>query len=112
MGLNAVALEFILCLKEALFVVLMSTKNGEDLANTFIQLEVQQEKADFKVFVGSVAWLLVAVAWVLLYMGIPHRMEGLQAVLPEFRGDVHDVCIGWIKWRYCVSAVCPASPTG
>jgi len=58
--LNAVALEFIL-----------STKTMSP---------VKHEKASIWAFTGSMMWMFVAFAWVLVYTGIPHRTEGLQTV--------------------------------
>mmetsp|Transcript_28368 Transcript_28368/g.60139 ORF Transcript_28368/g.60139 Transcript_28368/m.60139 type:complete len:379 (+) Transcript_28368:75-1211(+) len=108
--LNAVALEFILGMKEVLYETLMTRKNKDDVDTTKILPAVGVEEAGIRIFVGAVAWIVLAAVWVLLYMGIPHKMEGLQLVLPDYRWDVHDVCTAWIAWRYCVAEVCPASP--
>lgn len=105
--LNAVALEFVLLMKDSLYIVLVSERNKRDMANTKINPPVHQEKAGIWVFTGTIFWLLLAFAWVLLYMGIPHRTDGVQAVLPEYRWDVQHVCTRWIKWRYCVEPPCP-----
>mmetsp|Transcript_45226 Transcript_45226/g.96615 ORF Transcript_45226/g.96615 Transcript_45226/m.96615 type:complete len:374 (-) Transcript_45226:36-1157(-) len=109
--LNAVALEFILTMKEMLYHTLMTRKNKGDVGTTKLRPAIQKENAGVFVFVGAALWIVVAAAWVALYMGIPHKMEGLQLVLPDYRWDVHEVCTAWVEWRYCVAEVCPASPS-
>ena len=108
--LNAVALEFILCLKDALYATLMTRKNKLDLSTTKVLPSNPKQPAGLSVFVGAVLWMLLASLWVIIYMGIPH-MQGLQTILPEYRWDVQNVCSSWISWRYCVASVCPKAPT-
>merc|ERR1712087_245535 len=109
--LNAVALEFILCLKDTLYATLMSRKNKHDVSTTKVLPGSPTRPAGVCVFVGTLLWMLVAVCWVLIYMGIPNATQGLQTVLPDYRWDLREVCSSWVDWRYCVSAVCPESPT-
>lgn len=107
--LNAVALEFVLCLKDSLYLGLMSNRNKNDLKNTQIAPPEKYSVASIGSFTGSISWFLFAVIFVWSYIGIPHHMEGWQTVLPEYRWDVQHVCLPWIKWRYCVDAPCPTS---
>lgn len=106
--LNAVALEFILILKEMVYHTLVPHRNKIDLVSTFIKHK-REEPADAWSFTNTLCWGVVAIVWVVSYMGIPHHMQGWQMVLPEYRWDVHEVCAPWIKWRYCVNPPCPES---
>lgn len=106
--LNAVALEFILLLKEMMYRVLVPHRNKIDLGGTFIKTSTR-EPPSAKAFTQTLSWLLVAFAWVVSYMGIPHHVDGWQMVLPDYRWDLHDVCIPWVRWRYCVNPPCPAN---
>lgn len=106
--LNAVALEFILILKEMMYQTLVPHRNKIDLRSTFIKHR-WTEPADAWAFTNTICWGVLAVIWVLSYMGIPHRMQGWQMVLPDYKWDVHDICAPWIAWRYCVNPPCPES---
>jgi len=108
--LNAVALEFVLLLKDSLYLSLMSPRNKMDMANTQIKSPEDNEKASVWAFTGTVGWMFLSFAWVVAFMGIPHVVDGWQTVLPDYKWDVQHVCESWIKWRYCVQPPCPASP--
>lgn len=88
--LNAVGLEFILLLKDLVYVTLVAERNKRELRNTLVVPITKQEPAGFWVFMGGFAWAVVAMIWVYLY--IFH----LQAVLPEYKWDVHGVCTKWL----------------
>jgi len=86
---NAVALEFILLLKELLYYTLVSERSKRELSNTYLLPAEKEEVASFRAFLSGIVWGLVALGWVFLYV---YR---LQAVLPEYRWDVHDSCTRW-----------------
>mmetsp|Transcript_80071 Transcript_80071/g.162039 ORF Transcript_80071/g.162039 Transcript_80071/m.162039 type:complete len:367 (-) Transcript_80071:95-1195(-) len=101
--LNAVALEFILHLKDTLYHTLMTRKNKLDLTTTKVLPATRRKPAGMHIFVGALVWMLVAAVWVCLYMGVPHKMQGMQTVLPDYKWDIADVCTPWVKLRYCVT---------
>eukprot|EP00929_Paragymnodinium_shiwhaense_P055227 TRINITY_DN27689_c0_g1_i1.p1 TRINITY_DN27689_c0_g1~~TRINITY_DN27689_c0_g1_i1.p1 ORF type:complete len:395 (-),score=77.79 TRINITY_DN27689_c0_g1_i1:317-1501(-) len=106
--LNAVALEFILVLKELIYNALLPARSKVDLVRTSIKTE-RKEKTDLSHFLGSLVWGVVAAIWVTSYMGVKGYWSGFQQVLPGYKWDVHEVCEPWVSWRYCVSASCPKS---
>jgi hypothetical protein len=97
--LNAVALEFIMDIKEGLYNAFMPFRNKRDLDNTKIQPYPAKMAADVWTFINTVAWLIVAFLWVVFYMGWP-GYAGFQQVLPGYNWDVHAVCTQWILDRY------------
>jgi len=99
--LNAVALEFILCLKETLYNALMPYRNQFDLGVTKIMPYPKHLHSSSWNFTSTVGLLFVSVSWVVLYMGSPHH-TGLQQVLPGYNWDVHTVCEQFIKERFAV----------
>jgi len=99
--LNAVALEFILCLKETIYNALMPYRNQFDLGVTKIMPYPKHLHSSSWNFTSTVGLLLVSVAWVVVYMGSPHH-TGLQQVLPGYNWDVHTVCEQFIKERFAV----------
>lgn len=93
--LNAVALEFILLLKESMYQALVPFRTKMDVTQTKIHVEDKKQDSGVMAFLGAfVGWGLLAITWVLLY--IYH----FQAVLPGYKFDVHDVCIEWVKERF------------
>jgi len=98
--LNAIALEFILQLKELVHAVLVPARNAIELGKTTLKLAKADEKIKpgCKEFTGTSAILLIAFLWVWFYM------YHFQEVLPEYKWDVHDVCTEYIKVRFNVSA--------
>eukprot|EP00929_Paragymnodinium_shiwhaense_P011393 TRINITY_DN11702_c0_g2_i1.p1 TRINITY_DN11702_c0_g2~~TRINITY_DN11702_c0_g2_i1.p1 ORF type:complete len:393 (-),score=57.45 TRINITY_DN11702_c0_g2_i1:329-1507(-) len=106
--LNAVALEFVLVLKELIFRALVPDRNKYDLRRTMVH-EPRQEQTHLAAFVSTCALGIVAAAWVVAYMGVPGVWDGFQQVLPGYKWDVN-YCTGYIQWRYCVMPPCPTSP--
>jgi len=94
--LNAVALEFILLIKEGLYNALMPYRNQFDLSNTKIHPYPKELSSAWWNFVNTVALLFIAVFWVFMYM------YHWQQVLPNYNWDVHLVCEEYIKVRYAV----------
>merc|ERR1712137_391436 len=95
--LNSVALVFVLELKDFLYVILVPARNKRDLQNTYIDSAKESEKPNPARFLGTFAWLIVAVIWVYLY--ICH----FQRVLPGYKWDVKKVCVAWITERYSLT---------
>jgi len=94
--LNAVALEFILCIKEALYVAVMPIRNHFDLAKTRISPYPKTMSSGPWNLMNSVCLLAVAIIWVYFYM------TSWQQVLPGYKWDVHEVCVDYIKKMYAV----------
>jgi hypothetical protein len=88
--LNAVGLEFILLLKDLVYITLVAERNKRELRNTLVFPIVPKEPPGYFNFMGGLAWAIVAIIWVYLY--IFH----LQKVLPEYKWDVHAVCTKWL----------------
>jgi len=87
---NAVALEFILLLKDLLYKVMAPGHNKIETRNTLIRPGQRTEKPSSWVFLGAFIWGLAAIVWVLLYM------EVLQGVLPGYRWDVNIACSDYL----------------
>jgi hypothetical protein len=94
--LNAVALEFILCLKEGLYTALMPTRSHLDLTVTKVTPYPTHLSSSWWNFVNTLGLLVIGIIWVYMYM------YHWQQVLPDYRWDVHDVCESYIKTRYAV----------
>lgn len=99
--LNSVALEFILCLKDVLFIAMVPRRSMLDLGDTKIKPALLKEPESMAAFVGTILWGLLAAAWVTFYMGI-RGTNGIQRVLRDYQWDVHEVCIEWVLKRYDV----------
>jgi len=92
--LNAVALEFILLLKDGFYMALVPYRNKVDLEITKIKPRRDAMSHGCRAFAGSF-WLLgAAVAWVVVYM------VKLQEVLPGYNWDIRQVCVEYIKKRF------------
>mmetsp|Transcript_49718 Transcript_49718/g.125227 ORF Transcript_49718/g.125227 Transcript_49718/m.125227 type:complete len:376 (-) Transcript_49718:288-1415(-) len=103
--LNSVALEFILCLKDVLYLAMVPRRSQLDLADTTIKPPQPKEPESLAAFTGTVSWGLVAAAWVTCYMGFRGfgwHVNGWQQVLREYQWDVHNVCTQWVLERYAV----------
>ncbi|CAK9115619.1 unnamed protein product [Durusdinium trenchii] len=89
--LNAVALEFILLLKDTLYAGVVPDRNKRATQNTLIQPWQKTEPANYRVFLSSFLLILVTCAWVLYYV------YKFQAVLPDYKWDVAQVCASYVK---------------
>jgi hypothetical protein len=87
--LNAVALEFILLLKDMMYTVLASSRSKKDLLNLDIKL-YSKDRPSFRTFLGSFMWGAAALAWAVFYA------RYWQAVLPDYNWDVRSLCAGWL----------------
>eukprot|EP00429_Kryptoperidinium_foliaceum_P090240 CAMPEP_0176197838 /NCGR_PEP_ID=MMETSP0121_2-20121125/7747_1 /TAXON_ID=160619 /ORGANISM="Kryptoperidinium foliaceum, Strain CCMP 1326" /LENGTH=362 /DNA_ID=CAMNT_0017536677 /DNA_START=86 /DNA_END=1174 /DNA_ORIENTATION=- len=97
--LNAVALEFILCLKDLLYLAVVPRRNVLAVENLFVHIEPERES--MWAFLSIICWTVLPAIWVLAYMGFPGH-NGLQQVLRDYQWDVHDVCVDWILARFAV----------
>jgi len=86
---NAVALEFILNLKDLLYLVLVPEKSKRELKRIQFAPLVREEVSHVSAYIGNFGWGLLAFLWAYLYI------NQLQTVLPEYKWDVHDVCTGY-----------------
>jgi len=86
---NAVALEFILLLKDLLYVTLISERSKRELRNTFVRPHHKKEPVGYHVFFSGLMWGIIAIVWVVLYVFL------LQSVLPKYRWDVRGPCKHW-----------------
>jgi len=89
--LNSVALEFVVLLKDTLFIGVVPDRNKRATQNTLIQPWQKQERANYRVFLSAFVLVLVSFSWVFYYI---YRF---QAVLPDYKWDVHEVCKSYIQ---------------
>mmetsp|Transcript_18184 Transcript_18184/g.29570 ORF Transcript_18184/g.29570 Transcript_18184/m.29570 type:complete len:504 (-) Transcript_18184:131-1642(-) len=87
---NAVALEFILQLKNLLYLALVSDRNKRDLHNTGLAPPWDKEPAGYGVYFNSMTWAILSLLWVWAYL------FHFQQVLPDYHWDVHSVCTPWL----------------
>lgn len=99
--LNAVALEFVLSLKDTLYWALVPRRHKVDLERTRIQPISRQEPEKATLLLHTFVGIFVAVLWVVVYVGTPHT-PGLQRVLAGYQWDVRDVCRDFLRERYAV----------
>lgn len=86
---NAVALEFILMLKNLLYYALVTSRNKRDLKHTGLKPSWKKEPAGYGIYFTSTVWLVAAAVWVICYIH-------MQQVLPDYKWDVHEVCNIWL----------------
>lgn len=86
--LNAVALEFILVLKDLLYNTVLSERNKKEVQTTNLIPSggKTKQKASCARFFGSFVLLLIAVVWVYFYT------FHFQQVIPGYMWDVRDMC--------------------
>lgn len=87
---NAVALEFILLLKNVLYDTMAPHHNKMETRNTLILPNSDEEKPSLSVFLGAFVWGVLALAWVAVYI------EFGQQVLPDYQWDIHDACADYL----------------
>jgi len=96
--LNAVALEFILLLKNGFYMTLVPFRNQLDLEITKIRPRRDKISAGLRSFAGTFWLLAVTISWVVIYM------VKLQTVLPDYKWDIHHACAVYIKNHYVMFA--------
>ncbi|CAJ1334435.1 unnamed protein product [Effrenium voratum] len=89
--LNAVALEFILVLNNVVFSTVVPLQSIVDTRNTQLQPQHKELQPTARSVLAAFSWGIASMGWVLLYMYL------LQAVLPQYRWDVRDVCIEFLE---------------
>merc|ERR1711865_392569 len=94
--LNAVALEFVLMIKEIMYVALTPLRNKMDLSVTTIQPYPKTWSSHWCNFLSTGLMLPFLMLVVFLYMTY------FQQVLPGYNWDVKEVCEEYIKVRYAV----------
>lgn len=92
--LNAVALEFILRMKDLVYQTLVPEWNKHDVERIEIAPPTREEPPGYWALIGTLSWASLSLLWVLVYMLF------LQTVLPEYRWDVRIVCTDWITDHY------------
>lgn len=92
--LNAVALEFVLVLKDLLYESMVPARSQREVQNTLLLPRTELEPASVLVFLGTFLWGLLAWAWAIVYMWY------LQDVLPDYQWDVSQVCDAFINKEY------------
>lgn len=94
--LNAIALEFILQLKDLVHATLVPRRNQQELSMTVIHNTTVKMRTGCIELLGTVSLLFVAMGWVAFYVIY------FQSVLPGYNWDVHEVCEEYLKERYDV----------
>lgn len=92
--LNAVALEFVVCIKEMFYNALMPNRNKLDLENTMVPRYPAKIPPSFVTFIQTLLFIVMCLAWSVSYMLY------FQQVLPNYNWDVHETCANYIKQRY------------
>jgi len=90
--LNAIALEFILLLKDLLWTVVISDRNKREVANIRFTSRHRLGRVSGLNYVESWFWLLLAIVYVSLYFAF-------QQTLPNYNWDVRDVCREYVEWK-------------
>eukprot|EP00929_Paragymnodinium_shiwhaense_P059128 TRINITY_DN295_c0_g1_i1.p1 TRINITY_DN295_c0_g1~~TRINITY_DN295_c0_g1_i1.p1 ORF type:complete len:456 (+),score=59.51 TRINITY_DN295_c0_g1_i1:36-1403(+) len=97
MVLNAVALEFVLLIKDLLYRTIVPDRNKREIEKINIRPSQMVEYASFWAYLGTFSWAFVAVAWIFYYV------FWLQLVLPQYRWDVRALCSPWLEAKYGAS---------
>jgi len=87
--LNAIALEFILCLKDLVYNAVVPMRDRYETTTLLIRRN-RPTHASWGHYLGAFLWLIVVVVWVTVYMLY------LQAVLPDYQWDIATVCQAFI----------------
>lgn len=95
--LNAIALEFILLIKDLLYSAVVPVRDRYENAH-FLVPKHRKATVSWTGYMGAFLWLLVAFAWVFLYVC------KLQQVLPDYRWDIHGVCQSYLGEKTSLAA--------
>jgi len=87
--LNAVALEFILLLKEIMYKAF--APKHKMLETRHFLVPHHQVHAGWSSCLGAFGWVFITVSWIVAYV------FKLQHILPDFRWDLHAVCEEYLK---------------
>lgn len=94
MVLNAVALEFVLLVKDLLYRTIVPDRNKREIEKIMIRPSQMVEYASFWSYLGTFSWAFVAIAWIFYYVFY------FQLVLPQYRWDVRALCTPWLEAKY------------
>lgn len=83
--LNAMALEFLLVLKDLFYTALVPHRDKIETKQMLIPSNVT-DGPSYLGYLGSFCWIFVVLAWVYAYL------MHLQSVLPDYKWDIHSVC--------------------
>jgi len=92
--LNAIALEFILLVKDLIYISSAPHRIMADLAATKMLPEYESAVDDCTQLIEVCLWLGISSTWVVTYMCL------LQQVLPAYNWDVRVLCSSWVEKRY------------
>eukprot|EP00441_Pelagodinium_beii_P019857 CAMPEP_0197658150 /NCGR_PEP_ID=MMETSP1338-20131121/45063_1 /TAXON_ID=43686 ORGANISM="Pelagodinium beii, Strain RCC1491" /NCGR_SAMPLE_ID=MMETSP1338 /ASSEMBLY_ACC=CAM_ASM_000754 /LENGTH=528 /DNA_ID=CAMNT_0043234683 /DNA_START=51 /DNA_END=1637 /DNA_ORIENTATION=- len=92
--LNAVGLEFLMLLKELMYTTLVSDRNKRDTARMQVSVAKESAAPSPQSFLAGIILFFAAGFWVFLYIFV------FQQVLPDYRWDVQDVCVTWMKKNF------------
>lgn len=98
MVLNAVALEFVLMIKDLLYSTIVPDRNKREIEKINIRPSQPVEFASYWSYLGTFSWLFVGLAWIFYYVFL------LQLVLPQYNWDVRALCTPWLDAKYSGSA--------
>jgi len=90
--LNAIALEFILLLKDLLWTVAISDRNKREVANIRYVSRKHLDRVSGLNYIETWIWLILALVYVGLYFVF-------QQTLPNYNWDVRDVCKEYVEWK-------------
>jgi hypothetical protein len=96
--LNAVALEFIIKVKELIYTSLIPYRSKEDGNTTKMPPFSARLEFGAQAGLGSVVWFLLAISWVYIYM------YHIQTVLPDYQQDVRVICASYLKEKFSINA--------
>eukprot|EP00929_Paragymnodinium_shiwhaense_P061625 TRINITY_DN30800_c0_g1_i1.p1 TRINITY_DN30800_c0_g1~~TRINITY_DN30800_c0_g1_i1.p1 ORF type:complete len:507 (+),score=83.06 TRINITY_DN30800_c0_g1_i1:52-1572(+) len=94
MVLNAVALEFVLLIKDLLYATVVPDRNKREIEKVHVRPSSKIDYASYWSYLGTFSWLYVAIAWVMYYIFL------IQMVLPQYRWDVRPICLAWLNGKY------------
>jgi len=88
--MNAIALEFILLIRDLFYNTLVPFTLKVDTQQTFVPHEDKVQKPNCSSELGMFGIVMVAASWTYMYM------YHLQLVLPDYRWDVHATCKAYL----------------
>jgi hypothetical protein len=89
---NAMALEFLLVLKDLFYTAVVPHRDKLETRQMLIPTR-RKDEPSFAGYLGSFGWIVVVVIWVFVYLST------LQTVLPDYRWDIEAVCQAYIFKR-------------
>lgn len=93
--LDAVALEFVLLMKNLLYSALAPYQSKLEIRRTCVATYRGSEASTVREYIGAFGWAIGVFVWVMLYLLF------FQTVLPEYRWDISVVC----RWHTGVGGV-------